>query len=221
MSELTLKLIIILIPGALAVFIYNRLTTHKEWSPFIFTANAVLLGFFSYLCLQLFVNIPTFITNITGKGASVPYKLLQTFNLITDSKAIPYREVFYSCIFSIVLAYFTSYMNQRRWVNRIAQYLNVSWKYGDENLYSHFLEAHDTHIVYVRNPKQNLTYRGHVRSFSETETVSEIVLTNVTVYRYEDSEILYDLEKIYLSFSKPDLIIEQSKTIDYEDPGDS
>jgi hypothetical protein len=216
MSELTLKLIVILVPGALAVFIYNRLTTHKEWSSFIFTTNAIILGFFSYLCLQIFVNIPVLAHNIAGKGTSKAYTLLQTFSLLSDSKLIPYREVFYSSVFSVLLAYLWSYINQRRFVNRLAQYLKISWKYGDENLYSHFLEASDTHIVYIRNPRLNLTYRGQVRSFAETETISEISLANVTVYSYDNSDVLYEVEKIYLSFNKADIIIEQSTLITHE-----
>ncbi len=46
-SELTLKLIIILIPGAIATVIIDKLTIHKEWPPFKFVVNAIILGIFS------------------------------------------------------------------------------------------------------------------------------------------------------------------------------
>ena len=62
--------------------------------------------------------------------------------------------------------------------------------------------------VYVRYIKHNLTYLGNVLSFSETDEFKELVLSNVSVYSYDKSELLYEVGEIYLSLSKDDLIIE-------------
>jgi hypothetical protein len=51
-SALTLKLIIILIPGAISTLLFDSLTTHKEWTPFKFIVNCILMGIIAYLLLQ-------------------------------------------------------------------------------------------------------------------------------------------------------------------------
>jgi len=53
-----------------------------------------------------------------------------------------------------------------------------------------------------------LTYHGVVAAFSETDEIKEIVLNDVTVYQYDTSDKLYDIERIYLSKPKDSLIIE-------------
>ena len=49
MSELTIKLIIILIPGAIATLIFGKLILHKEWSSFRFVLYSILFGIVSYV----------------------------------------------------------------------------------------------------------------------------------------------------------------------------
>lgn len=56
-----------------------------------------------------------------------------------------------------------------------------------------------------------MTYLGYVKSFCETETISEIVLADVSIYTCESSEFLYEIEEIYLSFPKTEIIIEKAK----------
>jgi hypothetical protein len=53
---------------------------------------------------------------------------------------------------------------------------------------------------------------GYVVSFSETDEFKEIVLSNVSVYSYDQSELLYEISEIYLSLPKDDIIIESAIT---------
>lgn len=212
-SALTLKLIILLIPGALGTLIMNRLTIRKELSPFKFMLNAIIIGVFSYLLLQLFSNTVHFISNIFSCQTG-GYKQLQIWSSISDKTIIPYEEVLYSSICSIIIAILGSLIDQYKIINKLAQKLGISNKYGDENLFSYFLNAKETQIVYIRNIKNNLTYHGYVNSYSETNDLSEIVLSNVSVYRYDDSSLLYEVDQIYLSFAKNEIIIEHAKIIE-------
>ena len=93
-------------------------------------------------------------------------------------------------------------------INRFGKWIKLSNKYGDENLYSYFLNAKEVEEVYVRDVENKLTYHGFVNSFSETDEIKELVLLDVVVYDYETSQKLYSLDKIYLSKSKENLIIE-------------
>jgi hypothetical protein len=211
MTELTLKLIIILIPGALGAIIINKLTIHKEWSPFLYTLNAIIIGLFGYLGLQLIVTLFTFVQNFFSCTLVHEYKSLEIWNTISDSKMIPYQEIWGASIFGVALGFFGAYIDYNGIINKMGRILKISNKYGDENLFSHFLNNKKTEVVYVRNIKNNLTYHGYIDSYSENDTVSEIVLTTVTVYNYIDSEYLYEVDKIYLSFTKSDIIIEHAK----------
>jgi len=211
MTELTLKLIIILIPGALGAIIVNRLTIHKEWSSFTYILNAIIIGLFSYLALQFVVTTWIFVQNSFSSVLAYDYKTLEIWNSISDSKKIPYKEVSGASFFGIVLGFIGAYIDYNGIINTIGQRLRISNKYGDENLFSHFLNKKETEIVYVRNIKNNLTYHGYVDSYSENDMLSEIVLSTVTVYNYTDSEYLYEIDKIYLSFTKSDIVIEIAK----------
>jgi hypothetical protein len=213
MTELTLKLIIILIPGALGAIIVNRLTIHKEWSPFIYTLNAIIIGLFGYLSLQLAITFWTFLRNLFSSTLAYDYKSLDIWSTISDTKMIPYTEVWGASIFGVFLGFLGAFIDYNRIINKVGRGMKISNKYGDENLFSHFLNNKETEIVYVRNIKNNLSYHGYVDSYSENDTVSEIVLSTVTVYNYTDSEYMYEIDKIYLSFSKADIIIELAKTI--------
>jgi len=155
-SELTLKLIIFLIPGIIGTLIMNLLTVRKELTPFKFTLNAIVTGLFSYLLLQLFQNVIHFTQNIFN-CKSGGYSELQMWSSISDKTVLPYKEVFYSSLCSIIIAIFGTLIDNFKVINRVAQRHGISNKYGDENLFSYFLNAKETQIVYIRNIKNNLT----------------------------------------------------------------
>lgn len=75
-------------------------------------------------------------------------------------------------------------------INLFGKWIKLTNKYGDENLYSYFLNAKDVDEVYVRDIN-NLTYHGLIDSYSENDEIKEIVLVDVVVYDYETSKELY------------------------------
>ena len=206
-SALTLKLIIILIPGAIAALFFDAATTHKEWTPFKFVVNSIIMGIFSYLLLQGIRDLAALGHNICCDKKISPDPLLIWASL-SDSKSIPYGEVFWSSLLGLVIGVAAAMLYFYKCVNRLSKWMRISNKYGDENLYSFFLNAKNTGVVYVRNIKNNLTYHGYVKAFSETEDISELVMTNVSVYEYETSKLFYEVDQIYLSFAKTEVIIE-------------
>jgi hypothetical protein len=211
-SALTLKLIILLIPGILSASIYKKLTIrHKLRSDYMFTLIAIMFGMFSYLALQVLLTMATFFSGICNKG-EVVYEVIDTFKNISDSSAIPYGEVMWASIISIVIAGIVIKLDTTKLLNNLARKLNLSNKYGEENLFSYFLNSSDIEWVYIRDLNNKLTYLGSVRSFSESTDFKEIVLENVTVYNYPESQELYDVKRIYLCLPKDRIIIEQAIT---------
>lgn len=201
MSELTIKLIIILIPGAISTLIFGKLILHKDWTSFRFILYSILFGIVSYLIIQLGINsINIFLEN------NIPE--LTVWKNLNDATSIPYKEVFFASIISIFTAFVASLIENRKVINKTADFFGISGKYGDENLYSMFLNSKNVEFIYLRDIKNQLTYHGWVKSFSENNDISEIRLCDVAVYNYSDSEFLYEIAEVYLSLNKQEIIIE-------------
>ncbi len=195
-SELTLKLILLLIPGSIACILYERLTIHKQWNSFKFITNAILFGSISYVLAQIVFNILGIDSNFDTFWENLP------------TKEIPYPVIIKASIISVFVGLIATGLDHYKLINRFGKWIKLTNKYGDENLYSYFLNAKEVDEVYVRDIENNLTYHGLINSYSENDDIKEIVLVDVIVYDYTTSEELYLLDKIYLSRSKENLTIE-------------
>lgn len=197
-SEFTLKLIIILVPGAIASIIYERLTIHKKWSAFEFIAMSILYGGICYLTAQVAYNICPFLND----------EALNEFWSNLPTRDIPFEAVVSASVAAVFVGLIATGIDHYKLVNWVGKKLRISNKYGDENLYSHFLNGKNITEVYFRDKTKNLVYHGEVDSFSETNDFKELVLTNVSVYSYEDSEFYYKIDKLYIARYKDDITME-------------
>lgn len=195
-SELTLKLILLLIPGSIACILYERLTIHKQWNSFKFITNAILFGSISYVLAQIVFNIGRIDLSFDTFWENLP------------TKDIPYQAIIKASIVSVFVGLIATGLDHYKLINRFGKWIKLTNKYGDENLYSYFLNAKEVDEVYVRDIENNLTYHGLINSYSENDEIKEIVLVDVIVYDYTTSKELYLLDKVYLSRSKENLTIE-------------
>jgi hypothetical protein len=206
-SELMIRLIVLLIPGVIAALIIETLTVHKAWDKFRFMVYAILLGFASYALLQLVLGIIWFTCRLLAFDFTYT-KLGSWASLFNAKDPIDVIEVMLACGASVILGGGLSAIIQYKVTHRIARWLRISDKYGDENLFSFFLNAKEVTWICIRMPSKNLTYEGWRESFSETDKIREIVLRDVRVYRYEDSALLYEVPAIYLCLPVDDIVIE-------------
>ncbi len=208
LSAFTLKLIILLVPGALGTIILERLTLHKrDWSPFKFVVSAILIGLFAYSLDEGLVRL---FNLIAAPGSGLPH--VSIFQGLGDAKdsVIPWAEVLIASLTGSAIGLLLTKADNDKWLNRLARHFKFSYKYGDENLFSYYLRGQNEY-VYVRCSRQGFTYKGRVQSFSETDEMKELVLKDAEVYDYATSSKLYEVEEIYLSLLKDDLIIELPK----------
>lgn len=206
-STLTIKIIIILIPGLISYLIYKRITVrNSKKTDFQSVINSILLGFIAYVALQIINLCLCYIGNFCG--GSYVYTLEIFKSISKDS--IPYDEVIYATFLGIVIAYILAYLDSNNIINRLAIKIGASSKWNDDNLYTIYLNNKETDWIYVRDIKNNLTYVGLVSIFAEREEQKEIVLNEVTVYSYPESIFLYNVPSIYLNFHNENIIIEQA-----------
>ena len=195
-SELTLKLIILLIPGALASFIFEKLTIHKKWDSFKFIANSIIFGTVSYILAQLLFSLRTQDPDFINF-----WKNLQT-------KEIHLTAVIKAIVVSLIIGFACAGLDNYKCINRVGKFFHLSTKYGDENLYSYFLTLPEVTEVFIHDIPNNITYFGVIDSYSETEKFKEIYLNNVKVYQYDTANFCYGVEKVYLSRPIDNIVIE-------------
>ena len=134
---------------------------------------------------------------------------LDVWSLVTDGRMrIDLLEVFAATVLSVPVAFVGAFLINYKIFHKLAQKLRISQKYGDENLYSYYLNAKEIDWVYVRDFERKLTYQGRVVSFSENEKIQELVLSDVTVYAYDDSTEYYSVPNIYLCREMGRFVIE-------------
>jgi hypothetical protein len=209
MNDLLVVIGVILFPGIVATIITDKIIVHmKSWGSLEYALYSFILGVFAYFFLQCFSWLQgmlpqswQFISSLKGP--------LDVWNIIADSKSrIDLSEVVGATLLAIPLAFGTAFLVNHKIFYRIASRLGVSSKYGDENLFSFYLNAQEIDWIYARDIERKLTYQGRVYSFSETENDQELVLTDVTVFGYEDSDEYYSVPTLYLCRTRGSLVIE-------------
>ncbi|MDO5569154.1 MAG: hypothetical protein Q4G04_03490 [bacterium] len=78
--------------------------------------------------------------------------------------------------------------------------LQLTRKFSDLDVWSYLLNGKEDFYVIIRDVENNLTYQGYPQAFSKDHTEAELLLINVKVYRYEDSEFLYEIDSMYHKF---------------------
>jgi hypothetical protein len=195
-SALALKLILLLVPGGIATLIFEKLTTYQKWSPFKFIVNSIFFGGACYILSDALFYI--FLKD----------EIKEFWKTFVVATSIPFFEIFRATAVSISIGFLAALIENKKWITRFARLLTIADKYGEENLYSYFLNDPKVTEVYVRDIINNLTFHGEVDSFSETEEISEISLRDVKVYDYQSSNLLYTMPRVFLSRPKNTIFIE-------------
>ncbi|MFA6979666.1 MAG: hypothetical protein WC209_10115 [Ignavibacteriaceae bacterium] len=207
MNKLVVILIVILIPGIVSAVISDKITVHSKWDSFKYGLYSVVFGITIYSFLQIILYSSNIISACFSNN--MIWNNLQMWNVITsEAYDVPASEVIFATILSVPIAFLFSWLINFKLFNKVAKYLRITNKYGDENLFSYYLNAKEIDWLYVRDPSNNLTYQGRIMTYSENTDIQEIVLSEVTVYRYEDSAELYSLPTIYLTKKLGEFIIE-------------
>ena len=210
MNELAVIIGVILFPGLIAAVICDKLVVHTvKWDTFKYGIYSFIFGVLSYVLLQAIYLIPLTLPSCNCAIVATKQTILNVWTIVKPKEInISLLEVFYATLLAPIVAALSASIVNFKLINKLAKLLNISRKYGDENLYSFFLNSDNVNWVYVRDIKNNLTYEGKVVSFSETDSMQELVLSDVTLYAYETSKKLYSIPVIYMVKPMGEFIIE-------------
>lgn len=201
---------VILFPGVIATLIADHLIVHtKPWGSFRYSLYSFVLGIISYIFLQLVVwpfaffdSQIDFLPDLAGDLDIWKFAISPTYKF-------EITEVIAATIISMLGSLLLSAAVNNKLFVKLAQDLKISSKYGDENLYSYYLNAQSIDWVYIRDKENNLTYQGRILAFSENENFQELVLHEVTVFGYADSEEYYSVPTMYITKPFGKFVIEQ------------
>jgi hypothetical protein len=192
----------------------SRSNGPQVWDSFKFALYSLVLGVMTYSLLQLFAfgrDILICYWHIAKSHRSGPISwiYLQIWSIAQNGSATIFSwEIVAAVLLAVPVAFIVAACLQHKLITRIGNFLHVSPKYGDENLYSYFMNAKEVDWVYVRDKENDLTYQGRVSVFAENDQLHELVLLDVSVYRYEDTALLYSVPRAYLCKEIGKLVIE-------------
>lgn len=194
LSELTVKLIILFLPGIIATSIYQLFGNRNNLDNRSFFVLTIVNGFFSYLPLEIFT------------------KQDFLFRFLLDTSLQPDLEcVFKSIIASIILGICEVYLINYGMLYCIARKIRLTTRSGHDTVWDEVFDNQNqgiTNYVYVLNEKSNKLYAGTVENYSMSKSGKiELLLNNVTVYDAEErTQKLYSINQVYLNLTNTSYI---------------
>lgn len=203
-SDFLIRIIFIGLPGVIGDQIYQKLkcrASRKDWEDLI---GIVIFSLISYALYAAVIGILNVCCSLR-----VPTPLAALFDIDIQ---ISWWEIGGASIFGVLVAFPAAYIYNNRFWNKIGQMLHVTKKFGDEDIWTLFLELPaSAEWVFVRDYKEKLTYYGWLKAYSESEQERELIIMEATVYN-DNSEFLYETDALYLARKRDDLSIEIPKT---------
>jgi Family of unknown function (DUF6338) len=198
-STLFFELALIFIPGFVWMKIHSRYGFKGEKTQFDLILNAFIFGVLSYTVLYLVYRY---------KGWP-----LRLFELDVDNKRLLQPELFPEILFavaiSIVGGVLSLYFENHKLFTRFVQTIGATKTYGDEDVWDFVFNSSSSAVnfVHLRDFEQRVTYAGFVEVFSESGQLREIVLRDVIVYDFEQTE-MYRVPRLYLAREREGIHIE-------------
>lgn len=198
-SLLFIRLLILGLPGLVGSLFYRKLRgggKQKDWRDL---AEITLFALVSYGILGL-------VQQWLATGEQEREILSALFD---SSEAIVWSDVSLACLISAVLSVVASYTHHYKLINRFGQRINATNRYGDEDVWSYFLNGEEVAgWVYVRDHKEKLVYYGWLQVWSESGDDRELIMDDVEVLSNETGQLLYTVPSMYIARDGADLTIE-------------
>jgi hypothetical protein len=210
-TEVTLRLMLLGMPGIVAYLIICKITTKRKGTQLDSLLQIFLLSILSYALLSGFYLI---LANITGGRISIVGPLDRLIGSISSkTNSILFWEIVAATTASIVVAFGWSYAWYYKLLTKLARFLKASDRYGDDGIMAAFLSSEQLNNkgewLVVRDHSTNVFYFGYVHAWSDAnDEQRELILLDVSVYSNVDASFLYQTDYLYLERPKGVLSIE-------------
>ncbi len=201
-SEFTLRIILLFVPGVIALKIISKLTYYKENNIFTFIVDSMLLGFCCYFTYYLFVRI------MDNYDIQYPFTFFEALN--SKKVKLDQNEIFNATLAAIFIGVVFSYIINYKVIIKIAHFCRGSDKHGDIDTLHYILnsKADYSNWVIVRDIENDLMYEGWLTVCSEMTEKDELFLFDVKVYKNSTAQFYYETSGLYLPMKRDSLAIE-------------
>lgn len=211
-SDFTLRIILLFIPGIVCMTIVNQLVEYEEQKIFDYIVKTLICSFLAYSLVSVCAEIIDLIIYILHYYSLTNYtsdlKVIFLDCLTNKELGISFFEIIITSVLSIPLAFFISWFLNKKKLFRIAQDLHCSNKFGDIDVWSYIFNSDKSFYVVIRDHDHNLMYQGFATAFSKSHKDNELLLLNVSVYTNNEATHLYDIDMMYITRDSSNLTIE-------------
>jgi len=206
LSSLLIKIIVLILPGIIGWMLFRKLVGWSAKSKWYDFCEIIVFSVIIYGVLGILVKILKYI------GLS-DYNVIFFDTILNEETKIicVWPEIFLAGLTAVPIAFLSSYVYTHKVINRLGRYLNVTRRFGDEDVWDcfHNLPQESGYDwVYVRDCKANLIYFGCIVAYSDSGKERELLLKDVDVFTNSGGERLYKAKMLYLCRDKYDLSIE-------------
>ena len=142
MNELTIKIVMLLLPGIIVTMLIDKFTEHKIWNNYKYSLFVISYGILSYLILQ--------ILSLLNQCAKVGYENFKLNNAeylqvweVNSNFGLPYSEVIAASMISFFLGLFMTYIDNKEYLAKLLMTLKITRKYGDYSVYQQILRVNE------------------------------------------------------------------------------
>lgn len=209
-SELTVRLLILFIPGILATTVYRLYQNRDELNNRDYLVNVFLTAFvlytITYLIFKLFGNNTVFFEA-----------------LLNSNIKINFVEILTASIISILVGYAEAKIVNSGWLYRKDN--KITTRTGHSSVWDELFDNQNKGFdgyIYISFLDRNLVYGGSVEKYSMTYSGrKELYLSNVVVYDSKTrQEFQYELDGLYIQIHENEnVIIEVTKGEEEEENG--
>jgi hypothetical protein len=152
--------------------------------------------------------------SIIVPGINLVFKIQKekTLSILTSTdKYFDVWQFISLIIISLFLGVLSAISFNKKWLYRFGKKYKITNHFGEEDVWTYFNNSNDIDWIYVRNHKNNLTYYGNIKLFSDSNEKRELLLGDVTVYDSDSGDFMYEMENVYLCLDYNDISIETAK----------
>jgi uncharacterized membrane protein len=194
------QIAIIFLPGIIWARLDDRYASTEKKSDLDFLIRTFVYGVVTYVVtfvLYLLLNQPF---------SLIDFKAAQDRTVLTQTTGF---EILAATGVGFGLGILWVYAARHKALTKFLQLIGATKRYGDEDVWDYTFNSSRAAVEYVhfRDFNTKIVYAGWVNTFSESEKLREIVLSDVQVYDFEGA-FMYEVPLLYLARRPEDIHIE-------------
>jgi hypothetical protein len=201
-ESLGLDILFLLLPGLVGWKLFTIFTGKHYADRLEAVGDIFLFSLGSYLAFFLCNEPSVMISRFAGTTPGAIGHAGDALHRIT------WPDVFGASIASVGIGILSTLFKEHSLLNRLGIWLKISHRYGGDDVWVYFWRELGDDWSFVRDRRLGLLYYGSITSYSESGSIRELVITNVSVHDNSTGKQLYETARMYIARESNELSIE-------------